>query len=199
MPQGFDLGNIERKMKPIKINFLAKMLLSRSNRRLFKTKAFSLTQRLKESRKILICMPANMNSLTITKDLLSTLAEIFKGKAISVFLPILKTEGYLPSPAGYNVIYPHKEDLKIFSIPKKSLIQRLSEHQFDISLDLDLEDSFFNSYLCLKCKIPLRLGARGKRSFPFYNVQLAIYKDKPSLSETYQGLVNVLRNLVNES
>ena len=186
-------------MQPIKMNFLTKMILSWSSKHFFKTEAFSLTQKLRESRKILICMPAHMNRLTVTKDLLSTLAEIFQGKAIYVFLPILKTEGYLPSPAGYKVIYPNKEDLKIFSIPRKSLIQRLSEHQFDISLDLDLEDGFFNSYLGLKCKIPLRLGARGKRAFPFYNVQLAVSKDKSSLPETYKGLANVLRSLMGGS
>jgi len=165
------------------MNFLTKMLLSWSSRRFFKTEAFSLTQKLKESRKVLLCMPASMDGFAIAKDFLSTFAEIFEGKTIFVFLPILKTEGYLPSPAGYNVIYPQKEDLKTFSIPKKRLIQRLSEHQFDISLDLDLEDGFFNSYLGLKCKIPLRLGAQGKRSFPFFNVHLPVFKDRGSTAD----------------
>ena len=144
-------------------------------------------------------MPTSMDCFSLAKDSLSTFAEIFEGKTIFVFLPILKTEGYLPSPAGYNVIYPQKEDLKIFSLPKKSFIQRVSEHQFDISLDLDLEDGSFNSYLCLECKIPLRLGAQGKRAFPFYNVQLVVTKDKLSLPDIYKGLANLLRSLVFES
>jgi len=186
-------------MKPIKINPLGKMVLSWTSRRFLKAEAFSFAQKLKESKKVLICMPTSMDCFSLAKDSLSTFAEIFEGKTIFVFLPILKTEGYLPSPAGYNVIYPQKEDLKIFSLPKKSFIQRVSEHQFDISLDLDLEDGSFNSYLCLECKIPLRLGAQGKRAFPFYNVQLVVTKDKLSLPDIYKGLANLLRSLVFES
>jgi ADP-heptose:LPS heptosyltransferase len=186
-------------MKPIKINPLAKKVIRWTSRRFFKAEAFSFAWKLKESQKVLICMPASIERFNMAKDSLSTLAEIFEGKTIFVLLPFLRTDGYLPSPAGYNVIYPQKEDLKIFSIPKRSFIQRVKEHQFDISLDLDLEDLSFNSYLCLECKIPLRLGAQGKRAFPFYNVQLAVTKDKPYSPDIYEGYANVLRTLVGES
>jgi hypothetical protein len=186
-------------MKPIKISPFAKMVISWIRRRFFKAEAFSFAWKLKESQKVFICMPASIERFTRAKDSLSTLAEIFEGKTIFVLLPFLRTDGYLPSPAGYNVIYPQKEDLKIFSIPRRSFVQRVKEHQFDISLDLDLEDLSFNSYLCFECKIPLRLGAQGKRAFPFYNVQLAVTKDKPYSPDIYEGYANVLRTLVGES
>jgi hypothetical protein len=186
-------------MKPIKINPLAKMVLSWTSRRFLKADAFSFAQKLKESQKVLIGLPTSMDCFSLAKDSLPSFGDIFDGKAIFVLLPFLRADGYLPVPSGYEVIYPRKEDLKIFSIPNRSFIQRVSEHQFDISLDLDLEDGSFNSYLCLKCEIPLRLGVQGKRAFPFYNVQLALLKDKPSISDSYKRLANALRSLVFES
>ena len=183
-------------MKPIKINFLVKMVLSWSCRRLFKAEAFSFGQKLKASQKVLICMPASIERFALAKDSLSAFADFFREKTIFVFLPFLRTDGYLPIPTGYDVIYPQKEDLKIFSLPGKKFIQRLKERQFDISLNLDLEDGFFNGYLCLKCGASLRIGPQGKNAFPLYNVQLAVLQKRPRASELYKEMANMLKNLL---
>lgn len=140
-------------------------------------------------------MPAGKDCFNIAKDSLSTFADIFERKTISILLPFLKTDGYLPIPAGYDVIYPRKEDLKIFSIPRKIFIQRLREHQFDITLDLDLEDGFFNGYTCLKCEVPLRIGPKRENAFPFYNIQLTVLQERSNNREIYERMAKMLKNL----
>lgn len=186
-------------MKPVKINPLAKMILSWKSRRLFKAEAFSFAQKLKESQKVLICMPASLERFALAKESLSNFAEIFEGKTIFVFLPFLRADGLLSIPPGYDVIYPRKEDLKIFSIPRTKFIQRLKEHQLDISLNLDLEDGFFNGYLCLMCGASLRIGVQRKNAFPFYNVQLAVFQERTWTPEVYKEMANMLKSFAADS
>jgi hypothetical protein len=184
-------------MKPVKINPLARRFLSWSSRRFFKSETFSCAQKLKEAKKVLICLPSSMDRFATAKEELPTLADIFKGKTILVFLPFLKTDGFLSTPAGYEVIYPLPEDLRAFSIPGVTLIQKVKGYQFGISLDLELDDNLFNCYLCLNCNIPVRIGSQRKSAFPFYNVQLTIAENNSNTSNLYRGMSKTLRNLFN--
>ncbi len=186
-------------MKPIKINPFARMILSWFSRLRFKPEAFSFTQTVKESSNVLICMPADVDRFAMARDLLSTFVDIFRNKAIFVFLPFLEAEGYLSGSARYRVISGQKGYLNVFSLPTKKFIQKLRQRHFDISLDLDLEDGFFNCYLCLKCKVPLRIGAKRKKAFPLYNVQLAVTRDRLGSREIYEGMAKTLQSLFSEN
>jgi hypothetical protein len=186
-------------MKPVKINPLARRFLSWSGKRFYKSEAFSCARKLSEAQKVLICMPARMDRFTHAKESLPLFADIFKEKTIVVFIPFLKTDGYLSSPTGYEVIYPQKDDLKTFSIPVEKFIQRVTEFGFDISLDLDLDDGFLNRYLCLKCGIVVRFGPALKNSFPFYNIQLTVMGERSGSREVYEGMARVLKDLFAKS
>ena len=186
-------------MKPVKINPLARRFLSWSGKRFYKSEAFSCARKLSEAEKVLICMPASIDRFAIARESLPLFAEIFKEKTVAVFLPFLKTDGYLSTPAGYEVIYPQKEDLKTFSVPVEKFIQRITEFGFDISLDLDLDDGFLNRYLCLKCGIPVRFGTGMRNSFPFYNIQLTVLGDRSGSREVYEGMAKVLKDLFAKS
>ncbi|MGB8656400.1 MAG: hypothetical protein WCE90_01280 [Candidatus Zixiibacteriota bacterium] len=183
-------------MKPVRIGAVTRVVLDRLSRLGFRPQAFSLAEKLKEARSVLICMPSNLNLLATAKDFLTSFADVFEGRKISVLLPFLKTEGYLPSPAGYDVIYPQETDLKAFSIPGELFLHRVRQRGFDVSLDLDLEDGFFNRYLCFKCGVALRIGPQGRNAFPLYNVQLSIMLDRSDSRETYRVMANMLKDLL---
>jgi hypothetical protein len=136
-----------------------------------------------------------MDRFAAAKEVLPSLADVFKGKIILVLLPFLKTEGFLSTPPGYEVIYPHQEDLRAFSIPGENLIQKVKEHQFGISLDLELDDGLFNCYLCLNCGIPVRIGSHRKYAYPFYNIKLTFADSGSNSQETYKGMTKTLMNL----
>jgi ADP-heptose:LPS heptosyltransferase len=144
-------------------------------------------------------MPADVDRLVMVRDLLSTFVDIFHHKRIFVLLPFLEAEGYLSSATAYRVISVQKGDLNIFSLPRKKFIRKLQEHRFDISLDLDLEDGFFNCYLCFKCKVPLRIGPKRKYAFPLYNIQLNTFRDRIGSREIYEGMVKALESLFSQN
>jgi hypothetical protein len=186
-------------MKPIKVHPLAKMILSHMGGLSFKPESFSFGCKVEESRNVLICMPTDIDRFALARDLLTTFTEIFHPREVFVLLPFLEAKAYLSDTPDYQVISADKEDLNILSLPRKNLVERLRGLQFDISLDLDMNGSYFNRYLCLKCKIPLRIGVKSKKSFPLYNIQLAVVKSRLGSRDIYEGMIDMLKILFSGS
>jgi len=186
-------------MKPIKVDPVARMVLNRTRRLIFKPQAFSFNRETSEAQKVLVCMPADIDRFAMARDLLSTFVGIFQGKRIFVFLPFLDAEGYLSDSAAYQVIAAARDDLNLLSLPGKEFVRRLKDLHFGISLDLDLEDGFFSCHLCARCGIPMRIGPKRKNAFPLYNIELEVLKDRFGSRETYEGLARTLKSLFTEN
>jgi hypothetical protein len=182
-------------MKSIKINRLLKRILIWRNKLSFKPDLFSFAEKMNVAENVLICLPAKIESFASAKDHLTIFADIFQNKKISVFLPFAGAESLLSHLERYVVIYPQKEDLRIFSLLRKEFIQRIMDYRFEIALDLDLEDGFVNSYLCLKSGAFVRIGLEGKAGFPFYNLQLTLSKERLSPGDLYVGMAETLKSL----
>lgn len=160
-----------------------------------KPNLFSLAEKMKRAENVLICLPPKIERFLLAKDHLTVFADIFRNKKIFVFLPLTGAETLLSHLRSYAVIYPQKNDLKIFSLPRKEFIQRMKDYRFEIALDLDFEDGFVNSYLCLKSGAEVRIGLKGKTGFPFYNLELALSKERSSPQELYTGMAETLASL----
>ncbi|UCB52146.1 MAG: hypothetical protein JSV10_09190 [Candidatus Zixiibacteriota bacterium] len=186
-------------MKPIKVNPLAKTILSRAKRLILKPEAFSFTRETSETQNVLICMPADIDRFAMARDLLSTFVSIFRAKKVFVLLPFLEAEGYLSRSATYEVICAKRGDVNTLSLPGRQFVRRLKELRFGISLDLDLEDGFFSCYLCARCGVPMRIGPKRKNAFPLYNIELEVLKDRFGSREIYEGLARTLKSLFTES
>jgi hypothetical protein len=182
-------------VKPIRINRLLKKFLIGWNKFSFEPDALSFAEKMNRAENVLICLPAKPESFNSAKDHLTIFADIFQDKKIFVFLPVAGAESFLPHLKSYGVIYPQKKDLRIFSLPRREFIQRIKGYHFEIALDLDLEDGFINSYLCLKSGALVRIGLKGKTGFPFYNLQLALSKEKSYQQDLYARMAEMLQSL----
>jgi len=180
-------------MKPIRVNLLARMVLAFFIRLTFKPQTFSLGCQAEKSESVLICMPTDVDRFAMARDLLLDFIDIFQPREIHVLLPFLGAGGYLSECPDYRVVGVQREDLNLFSLPRKGFIRKLTELEFGMSLDLDLEDGFFSRYLCLKCRIPLRIGPKRKGAFPLYNVQLAPARNQLGSREAYEGMAQTMR------
>jgi hypothetical protein len=182
-------------MQPIKVNDFVKIILNLVSKIRFKSEVFTFDRTVRESHKVLICMPTDMDRFAMVRDMLSTFVNIFPDKKIFVLLPFLESKGYLSDSSSYRVISVKKSDLSVFSLPGKSYIRKLSEYKLDISLDLDLEDGFFNRYLCFRCGIPMRIGTSSRKAFPLCNIQLSMLKERLDSRDIYEGMVKTLKSL----
>jgi hypothetical protein len=148
---------------------------------------------------VLICFPAKVESFASAKDHLTTFSDVFQNKKIFLFLPLEGAESFLSHLKRCQVICPQKEDFGILSLPRRKFIQRIKGYRFEIALDLDLEDGFLNSYLCLKSGAGVRIGLEGKTGPPFYNLELALSKGRRYQEDIYVGMAETLKNLSLES
>jgi hypothetical protein len=185
-------------VKSIRINPLVKKFLIWWNKFFFKPDAFSFAEKMRRAENVLICLPAKPESFASAKDHLTIFLDIFQNKKNFVFLPLIGGETFLSHLKRYMVISPQKEELKIFSLPRKKFIQRIKDYRFEITLDLDLEDGFLNSYLCLKSGACVRIGLKGKTGPPFYNIQLAPSKERLYQGDLYVGMAKMLKSLSQE-
>lgn len=181
--------------KSIRINRWLKKILIWRNKLSFKPQTFSFAEKMKGAENVLICLPAKIESFTSIKDYLDIFADIFQNKKISVFLPLVGAESVLSHLERYEVIFPQKEDLGIFSLPRRKFIQRIKDYCFEIALNLDLDDGFLNSYLCLKSGAFVRIGPKGKTGFPFHNLQLALSKEGSYSQDIYTRMAEMIRSL----
>lgn len=182
-------------VKSIKINPLVRRLLIWWNKLSYKPDAFSFAEKMKDAENVLICLPAKIENFASAKDHLTTFADIFQNKKIFVFLPLTGGEAFLSHLKRYEVISPKKSDVRIFSLPGRRFIQRIKSCRFEIALDLDLEDGFVNSYLCLKSGAVLRIGLKGKTGSPFYNLELAPSRKRLYQEDIYVGMAETLKCL----
>lgn len=182
-------------VKSIRINPLVKKFLIWWNKLFCKPDACSFAEKMNRAENVLICFPAKPESFASAKDHLTIFLDIFQNKKIFVFLPLAGAESFLSHLKRYVVIFPHKEDFKIFSLPRRKFIQRIKDYRFEITLDLDLEDGFLNSYLCLKSGACVRIGLKGKTGPPFYNIQLALSKERLYKEDIYVGMAETLKSL----
>ncbi len=182
-------------VKSLKINPLAKRILIWWNRLFFKPGAFSFAEKMSGAANVLICLPAKAESFASAKDHLTVFSDIFRNKKISLLLPLAGAEDFLSHLKRYPVICPQKEDLGIFSLPRRKFIRRIKGYQFEIALDLDTEDGFLSSYVCLKSGAQVRIGLEGRSGPPFYNLQLALSKGRLYQEDLYVGMAETLKSL----
>ncbi len=145
---------------------------------------------------VLICFPAKVESFASAKDHLTTFSGLFQNKKIFLFLPLAGAEDFLSHLKRYQVIFAQKKDFGMLSLPRRKFIQRIKDYRFEIALDLDLEDGFLNSYLCLKSGAGVRIGLEGKIGSPFYNLQLAPSKGRLYQEDIYAGMAQTLKSLL---
>jgi len=90
-----------------------------------------------------------------------------------------------------NLIEYEIRDISKIKLPKKKLISKLSERNFDVVIDLNRNENLFYSFAVSQIKTKLKIGFEKKGSDKFYNFQIACNKKEPE--EAYKYLVNCLQ------
>jgi len=112
----------------------------------------------------------NKSAMVMTKDFkVSLLPQKFRGRAIE---------------------YSEK-DVNKWNLPSKRLVDKLSEMQFNVSIDLNRKESLFYSYSSNLVQSPMKIGFAKEDSDKFYNLQIINHEENPEIS--YQNFLNCLK------
>lgn len=153
---------------------------------------------LKKARRVLISCPPGEEIFSNSK-VVTDLTSLFPKEGLVVIQPgheAYSLENYgiqclLNHPVAF-VGVPKQSDWRLF---RSRTLRRLSEHRFDVLVDLDPDFSLLNAFLCRLLHPPIRMSFSKNFSRRFYNLE---YTGKPGApyTERLDGFFRFLRSLV---
>lgn len=121
---------------------------------------------------ILVCLPGGLRELTIVKQFLPNITDLFKPADITLMsMPGAKVTDIFPRK-GFQILAPTSDQITWTGLPKKSYLNSLSDYKFDAILDLSIQPSVFTSGLLLNFPSAIRIGRGNHLGRPFYNLEI---------------------------
>jgi hypothetical protein len=71
-----------------------------------------------------------------------------------------------------EVVRVDQDDINRFALPRRSLLQRIMSHPYDVAIDLNLDFVLHTAYICRASGASIRVGCVPDPSETFFNVQI---------------------------
>ena len=145
---------------------------------------------------ILVCLPAGLRELTLVKQFLPAITELFKPADIVLLsMPGIKVTDIFPRK-GFQILSPSQDHLSWSGLAKKTFISQLKELKIDVVLDLNLQSSSFTSSILLNFPEALRIGRGNHRGNPYYNFEIKTkyLRDERNIYRTILDTISIMRN-----
>ena len=127
---------------------------------------------LQKTRSILVCLPAGLRELTLVKQFLPQITEMFRPAQITLLsLPGIRVNDIYPRK-GFQILCPSADQATWSGLPKKSYLETLAGYKFDLVLDMNLSPSLFTSGVLLSLPKAVRVGRGNHLGEPFYNLEI---------------------------
>lgn len=127
---------------------------------------------LRNPQHILVCLPGGLRELTLVKQFLPAVTELFKPAEISLLcMPGMKVSDIFPRK-GFQILSPSTDQLTWAGLPKRSYIDSLNAMKIDLVLDFNLEQSNFTSSVLLGFPQAVRIGRGNHLGRPYYNLEI---------------------------
>jgi len=169
----FKMNNLKRKMEPA---------------------SFEFPRAIRSPKHILVCLPGELRELTLVKQFLPGITDLFKPASITLLtMPGLKITDIFPRK-GFNILAPTADQLTWSGMAKKSYLESLQKEKFDLLLDLNLSSSMFTSSILLSFPDALRIGRGNHLGQPFYNLEIKTRYLRDELN-IYRSLIETLKIL----
>lgn len=152
---------------------------------------------LQDPKHILVCLPDGLRELTLVKQILPDISEIFRPADIVLLsMPGIKVNDIFPRK-GFQIMSPTSEHLSWSGLPKISFIERLKEMKFDLVLDLNLRQSIFTSCILLHFPSAVRIGRGNHRGIPYYNFEIKTkyLRDERNIYRSMLDTISTMRDI----
>ena len=156
----------------------------------------SIPEDLLSPKNILICLPGGLRELTMVKQLLPAITQLFRQADITLLAqPGVKVYDIYPRK-GFQILTPSLDQVSWTGLPKKGFLASLNEQRFDAILDLNLEISNFVSTVLLRFPDAIRIGRGNHLGAPFYNLEIKTkyLRDERNI---YRSLLATLAAMMN--
>lgn len=151
---------------------------------------------LQTPRRLLVCLPAGLRELTLVKQFLPAITQLFRGADITLLTaPGVRVTDIYPRK-GFQILSPSSEQLTWTGLPKKSYLRQLTDYRFDTILDLTMRPTPFTSALLLSFPQAIRIGRGNQLGRPYYNLEIKTryLRDERNI---YRSLLETLGTVMN--
>jgi hypothetical protein len=135
-----------------------------------------------------VAMPEDDHDFNHSLVVLNFLAE--NKKSVIILTRDFKVS-LLPAKYRAKTIEYNFKDISKLYLPSKRLIDKLTELQFNASIDLNRKENLFYSLSANLVQAPVRIGFTKPDSDKFYNLQVVNGEDNPEIS--YKNFLNCLQ------
>lgn len=163
--------------------------------------AVTFPESLIKPKHILVCLPGSLRELTLLKQFLPTIKEMFKAGEISLLaLPGVRVYDMYPRK-GFHILSPTVDQMTWTGLPKKSYVKTLQEFKFDLLLDLNLESNLFTSGILLNFPAAVRIGRGNHLGDPFYNLEIKTryLRDERNIYRSMLRTLSTIKNATKTS
>ena len=177
-------------------HFLANFQVARAERKA-ELIPFSIPGDLYRVRHMLVLLPSGLRELTLVKSFLPTVSQLFKHADITLLaMPGIQVTDIYPRK-GFQIITPSVDQLGWTGLPKKSFMSVLQGYNFDMILDLNLDESHFTSSILLSFPKSIRIGRGNSLGGPYYNLEIKTkyLRDERNI---YRSLLETLGELMHK-
>ncbi|UCC43308.1 MAG: hypothetical protein JSU65_09175 [Candidatus Zixiibacteriota bacterium] len=169
--------------------------LSRARRRM-QSGPLTFPTALLNRKHVLVCLPAGLRELTMVKQFLPAIAQLFKPADITLLsMPGIRLNDIYPRK-GFQILTPTADQLSWAGLPKSNYLEHLRSHGFDTVLDLNLELSKFTSTVLLNFPDAIRIGRGNHLGEPYYNLEIKTkyLRDEKNIYRSLLETVGLMMN-----
>lgn len=152
---------------------------------------------LQKPKHVLVCLPSGLRELTLVKQFLPTITQLFKPADITLLsAPGIRLNDIYPRK-GFQILTPTSDQLNWSGLPKSTYLEHLRSLKFDTILDLNLEPSRFISTVLLNFPDAARIGLGNHLGDPYYNLEIKTkyLRDERNI---YRSLLETLGQIMNK-
>jgi hypothetical protein len=126
---------------------------------------------IKRAKNVLIVLPIGYDEAAVASDALYATCSQLSNVHITVIHTSTRATQLTVFPKC-EVIRLDPADINRFSLPTKSLMQRIFSREYDVAMDLNLDFVLHTAYICKASRAKVRVGYSHSAADLFYNVQL---------------------------
>jgi hypothetical protein len=158
--------------------------------------SFNIPSDLLKTKHILVCLPGGLRELTLVKQFLPTITTLFRQSDVTLLaMPGIQVTDIYPRK-GFQIVTPSMDQLGWSGLPKRAFLATLQGYNFDMVLDMNLEQSMFTAAVLLSAPKAIRVGRGNHLGKPFYNLEIKTkyLRDERNI---YRSMLETLGNLMN--
>jgi ADP-heptose:LPS heptosyltransferase len=154
-------------------------------------KVVSFSRALPAAGRVLLIMPAGPWDFSDASETLRPFLRHFTATHITVvtFPPHDGIRGLAPRS---RVVHISPEDLTMFFLPRKRVIDTIRKQSYDLAVDLNLDFKLPSAYICRASGAQVRVGSAQRGSEMFFNFQVRVDPVTPP-GQSYKRFMRCLQ------